>query len=215
MTLTKGGDIFMHTKNLRRVAEELEKTHKIRNLKISREMIDYHCDKCWYSWAETSTEIEFNDRLYKILLKMLPKEIRLTLKKLDKEIFKLRVEIKKSTGWELFDRTSMYHGYKPERPFFKEPEVKRNENGFYVEMQESYLYQEHKAIDESAKQFYEENKETLKKLHDLMSMKELILNKTISLVSEENKDLTREILLFLGYNPNEENETTYNNRFFI
>ena len=99
---------MFYTKNLDKVADQLHYTHKIRNMRLSDRMRYFESENNCYTWAEGLTETTFNDVLYKKLLGLLPRNVRKTLKKLDKEIKKLENDIKSTTGWELYDRNVMY-----------------------------------------------------------------------------------------------------------
>lgn len=206
---------MFYTKNLDKVADQLHYTHKIRNMRLSDRMRYFESENNCYTWAEGLTETTFNDVLYKKLLGLLPRNVRKTLKKLDKEIKKLENDIKSTTGWELYDRNVMYSYHRNFKPTLSEPAVYRNEQGFYVE--ELSLYSEiYKRIYEVSKEFFDANKSKLEKLHELLSMKEELMNRAIHLVDVSDMKLAREIVLFLGYNPydGEEKGVTYYNRSF-
>ena len=206
----------MYTKNLDKISGELKKTKKFRNIKKAERMYDFYCDNNCYPWAETTTELEYNHELYKMLLSYLPRDIRKRLKKIDNEIFKLKRELKSKTGWSLYDKNTIYSCPRSDKPYFKEPEVHRGPDGYYVEMRDYYFDSRYRRYDEIAYDFCEKNKELLNKLHELISMKEEILSKAIYMVEEKNAGVAREILFFLGYNPTEdEDHYTYYNRYFI
>ena len=188
-----------YIKNMVEVAYEMEKANKRKRL--AKKMIEH--DIYWGGhgkMAESCAEGEFNDSLYRILLSLLPKDIARTLKKLEKEILKREREIVRTTGWWFYDSNTIYDELRVYPPSIEVPTVLRNENGFYPKQYE-YADFIDRMKERKSVRFYEENKDKLQKIHELLELKKAIITRVLSLVDDEYKELARQILIFFGVEP--------------
>ncbi len=189
-------------KNTEQLIKELEETKSILNSFLAKR-VKKDAEKNVYGYNDFLEEEKLEKKLYQLFLSRIDPTDRDELLKIDKEIKSIEDVIFKKTGWYRIDNGFMYetnfvNQHDPEFASQDTYRIIRTEEGYTYDKKEpfnSYFAERQKR----EKEFCEEFKDELERMHKLLTDKETIMNGGYKLKNERERDLLKYISIYLGF----------------
>lgn len=184
--------------NTELLIRKLYGTNKANNKRLAKSILRIHESRVFDSKRDGKRLDNNHKKAYRLLLNIIPKEIKDKILELDMHINAIIDLVRRTTGWIYTSRGFVYrdnfHNMQDyEFRSFDTYEVKRGENGFYVEENE---FKEKRILDRE-KIFFKMSEDMLEVLHSHIVKKEMLIRNCVVLA--EDQELAESLIIFLGY----------------
>lgn len=185
-------------RNTERLIYKLKTTDKIANKRLAKNISIVDNSNTFSVNKEGKRMYKNEKKAYKVLLKMFPKELRERIKWLDVSINAVIDYIERRSGWmyitdEFMYRDNFQNMHDPEFRSFDTYRVRRNEDGFYVDENNSGP----NYIKDKERIFYRKYSSKLNALHSFIEEKKRLIQQSI--YATEDPNLAYYLAIYLGY----------------
>lgn len=186
--------------NTKQLIQKLKSTKNIKNIRLASSISKIE-NGYTFGAKEARKKEKNNKKLYKLLLKMYPKEVRERLEEIDKCMFAIIDFIERRTGWRYTSKGFIYmdnfqNMEDDEFRTFNTYRIPRDEKGFYLNHDEQDEY-----IKVKERTFFILYENMLEVLHGYIKEKEKLIKESVSLTKDP--ELAESLVIFLGYKEEE------------
>ena len=190
-----------------KLIEQLNGTKKIKNIRLAKSISKIHNGYIFGTKEGKSME-KNTKKANKLLIKMLPEEVRNRIAGIDQGMNAIIDYIERHTGWHytksgFYYRDNFHNMDDPEFRSFDTYCIPRDESGFHLDHTDKnkQLY-----IMTKEKAFYIVYSDMLRVLDDYIKEKDALISKSIPLTSDP--ELAQSLAIFLGYEEETPEEKT-------